>query len=430
MVTEAQVKAFLPKSGFLRDYVLWAEHGTDSHLIYHVGCALSLLSMVVPTDYSLPIVGEAHANTFILLLGKSTEARKTTAIKLAMRVFKDAIQIPKAAAVQPGSREHLIDALIARPQMILFYPEFGSFLAASEHGQLNSVRAAMAEAYDGTRIGRGTVSKKGLAEEVENPRLSVLGGVTPGFLEKHTTESDWMDGWLARFAVLLGERERYTKRPPFDEAGCRRLVAKLRSYMTGSDLFDGKRPAACRADAPFTPEAGALWDAWVEPAQSRGGHSRIRASIARAPDFALKVALLLAWDFGGARSGKPWSIGAEEVAFATRLSDIHIESAISLGEGITGSKDMRDRRRVLSAVQKLAQVNGAVYPVTPGLIYKEAELLSRQAEECLRTLVAEGTLARVPDMLGKVGYIVVDLESAPAPAPALAPPAGVNPFDW
>lgn len=383
MISESQVKAILPPSGFLRSYVDWAERCADSHLIYHVAAALSLLSMSLPRDYFFPFGGKLRANFYTLCVGDSTKSRKTAAINLAAEVLREAF--PDREMEHPGSPEALVDELIERSQRLLLLAEFGSFLAQTETGQLSSIRARLTEIYDAQPVSRRLVRRKGDEAVCKDPRLSIIGGVAPDFLEDHTSEGDWGGGFLARFCTFLAKRERLLDEPLHDPAGLTRLAEMLRGFLPDPFRDGSTMPKPCTG---FSPRASALWRDWNRSVESRAVHPKVRAAVARAPGHALKMAMILAWDVGAGRSGAAWELDAPELNLATQLTETHIESVLALADGFAADRDMRDRRRVLRAV------NG--HPTTFGEIIRTAQVTARRGREMIETLTAERSIVRVP----------------------------------
>jgi hypothetical protein len=141
-----------------------------------------------------------------------------------------------------------------------------------------------------------------------------------------------------------------------------------------------------------------LWAAWWEDmgkARDRANR-RVAAACSRSTSIAAKVALLLAWDVGQARSGADWYVGEQELASALAITNLHLDSVIELGETVTGSKDMRDRRSVLRSIAEV--------PTPLGVIIKTSDLLKRRVSEIIDSLVEE-RMIRMERINGQVCYV-------------------------
>jgi len=397
MLTETEVWESLPSHGFLRAFVEYASERTDAHIAYHVAGGLSLLAQCVPIQYEMPYASPIRGNLFAMVVGGSSKSRKTSSISIAARVLRDAL--PSALQETPGSSEGLIESVRREPKQLILYPEFGEFLSKAEEGYFQAMKTALTSAWDCMPMGRATV--KSSLGEIQNPRLSVLAAVATDLLERHTEESDWTGGFIARFLTFYGEPERTFITPPIDDAMKRmRLAEWLRGLadlsLTLSDGSVAHAPGVCTG---LSPAAERLWHEWAvgEMEKCRDAGTRVQASIARATSHAAKIAILLAWDIGRARSGLQWQIGIEEVRSALAITSLHLKSVIELGDRVTGSRDMRDRRAVLNAIGKDR--------ATPlGAVIRRAGLLKRRADEILSTLVEEHAVRQVSSA-GKVSFI-------------------------
>ncbi len=383
MITEKQAVAAVPKRpSFIRDYVRWAARSTDANVAYHIVAAITLLAQAVPLDFSVPFGRPVHTNIFGLLIGPSTLARKTAAISLAESVLQ--IALPENVGEQPGSPEGLIDALCERPQQLIFWGEYGAFLAGAERGYQMPIKTRLTEAYDSNPIGRKKANGKGV--RVDNPRLSILAGVAPGYAERHSELVDWTEGFFARHLTVFAQRERYFAVPSYDPVTRDALAAMLRGYADPHRTMTGG-PGPCQG---FSKDAQEYWTTWqhaVERLAMDSPHRPTAPALGRAPMMALKVAALLAFDFGHARNGGPWHIELDDVVYATRIVDLHIASVLEIGDRLAVDRDMRDRRRLLAEIGRK--------PIRFGAVIKLAGFTKRRAKELLETLQEEGTVRQV-----------------------------------
>jgi hypothetical protein len=247
----------------------------------------------------------------------------------------------------------------------------------------------------------GRALAKGSMGQITKPRLSVMAAVATDLLERHTEEADWTGGFVARFLTFYGEPERHFITPPMDDLQVKHSLAE---WLRGLADFSVPMQTGEQANPPgmckgMTPAAQQMWADWAaeEGKKTKGANTRVAASIARATSHAGKVAILLSWDIGRARSGETWHIGEAEVKSALAITSLHIKSVLELGERVTGSRDMRDRRAVLNAISTMA-------PTPLGVIIKRAALLKRRVVEVLDSLVEEQAVA-VYTSSGRLSYL-------------------------
>ena len=414
MILEAEVMVALPSQGFLHDYVHHAAYCTDAPAAYHVGVGLALLAQTAPVGLHASFGGvPIYTNIFVMLVGPSTDSRKSASINVGRRILRDLA--PNAEAEAPGSPQGLVEGLRGNPRQLIVYEEFGAFLAQTERGQMSPIKTALNDLADAVPIGRALAKSR--AGAIRDPRLSIVGGVTPDYLERHTEPVDWTGGFLSRFFTLYASRERTYDLPPGDPAGRNAAMMALKQIAQCSVYGDFNG---------FTQEATARWIDWNRSVTSRPRPEDVNGAVGRAPGFALKIATLLSWDYGEARSGRPWQIDLAVLEPAIRIAELHLKSVLSIGATLATSPDMRDRRTVLFAIAQHG-------PVGQAALITRCKMLNKRFTHVLATLQNEHLieLARTSYDAGDLYYTLSDrgrsfLQSLgvtlPPPAPLVGQP--------
>ena len=212
----------------LHDYVVHAVKQTTSPLCYHLGVGLSILSCTCPLDYGMHYAGKLRANMFALLVGRSGEDQKSSALGIGRDLLFDAAS--PLVGDFPGSPEGLIDSLARSPSQCIPISEFGRFLASAQRGYFEPIKALLADLWDCHAIQRAKANGKSV--RVEDPRLSVMAACSIPYLEKYTLAEDWSGGFMGRWAVLYGRRERTDPDPSGDDSDAERLAEFLRTRAT------------------------------------------------------------------------------------------------------------------------------------------------------------------------------------------------------
>ena len=391
MISDKEVLEVLPPNGFLRSYVRWAGRWLEAGIAFHLGAGLALLSQSVPGEMEFPGITRTRANLYTLLVGPSSVSQKTRSIQAAESILRDAL--PHTVMVRPGSPEACIEGLTDGQPQILFYEEFGSFLQGTEkgRGQLAPLRMVLTDLYDCGPVGRQLVAgkkKKGSQIVKENPRLSMLAGVTPGLLEAFTTEIDWTEGFLGRFFTLYATSERDNGAGPFHGEDVRHeLSATLRAYAAGEDMFT----ASLQPCQGFGLGSEALWDEWCHTLKDRARKSdrESRAAIHRAVGHAIKIAMLLSWDYGSARSGEPWALELDALEPAIKIVELHIASVEEIAQGLATDRDMRDERRMFQAIGE--------EPIEYAEALRRAHLIKKRADDMIASLLEKKLIIRAED---------------------------------
>lgn len=410
----------MSKDSFLANYIVHAGASTDAHLGYHIAAGLALLTQSCPTSLALPIGTAKYANFFALILGASTNSRKTASVEIACDVLKRAI--PGARGAEPGSWEMLRDGMVSQPRKLLVYEEFGAFLAATQQGYMQQMKTAFTSLFDCTPVSRETVKSKGQSTTCENPRLSLLCASTFEFLEEHTESVDWTGGFLARFFTFFGFREReYSPEPLINEAHRNAVAALLqrRAERTSYGVCAGLTPEAADAIRAFQQRVTVLMS-------SRDVPSPVVAAVSRSTSMLYRMALLLAWDMGDVHDTDPWFVSGLTMRLACAICDFHVRSCRMMGDSLTPDRDMRDRKRVLDAIGE--------DPTPLAYVLKKAQLLKPRFRIIMETLLAEGSIVLCGTGHGSHENVLLRRttkhEAAQyRTAPPEAPPSGLPVFD-
>jgi hypothetical protein len=221
---------------------------------------------------------------------------------------------------------------------------------------------------------------------IDNPRLSISGGCSIPYLEKHTLAEDWTGGFMGRWLVLHGYRERLDPDPVGDPTLRQPLIDWL------ARRIDKKAGWCIGLDS----EARDLWNEWFNDVMGRNLPSTIVGIRSRAPTIARKVALLYGWDYGPASDGQQWMMSTRELLPAIQFIELHIKSLVSLSKVLAEHSDARIRRTVIEA---LRECDGAG---TLGEVLLKTKMKKRPIAETLDALCEEGTVVRDQTAMGTV----------------------------
>lgn len=389
-VTEAEAASAVPKSGWIRTFVLHAMNQTTAPLIYHLGVGVTILGTTCPLAYGMQYAGPLRANNFCLLVGRSGEDQKSTALSVGKKILDEAAA--PLIGDFPGSPEGLIDSLARRPSQFIPISEFGKFLSAAQRGYFEPTKTLLAELWDSLATQRTKANNKTV--RVDNPRLSIGAACSIPYLEKHTLAEDWTGGFMGRWMVLYGKRERDDPDPTGDNTHTQWLCDELRKRATTS---------AAGWCSGLTPAATSLWYDWYGDVTNRHLPDNIIGIRSRAPSMARKIALVYGWDFGPAAHGQPWQMDLDVLEPAIALAELHIKSLIHLSDVIAEHPDARLRRSVMLAILQFKGV------ATLGEILSVMKMRKRPIVEMLDALMEEGRVTRQKTTLG----IVYTLHATP-----------------
>ena len=375
-VTEKEAAAALPKQGWVRNYVIHAVRQNTAPLIYHIGVGLTTLAVTCPINYGMHYAGELRANNFCLLVGRSGEDRKSSALHVGTHILNQAAS--SLIGDFPGSPEGLIEQLAEKPTQMIPISEFGKFLSSAQRGYFEPTKTLLADLWDSLPVQRHRANNKII--RCDNPRLSIAAACSIPYLEKHTLAEDWTGGFMGRWMVLYGRRERTDPDPTGDRTNLQYLVdeIKKRSLIANAGWCMGLDYAAKQ-----------YWADWYMDVMNRQLPSNIVGIRARAPTIARKVALLYGWDFGPAVHGQPWRMGIDILEPAIEFTELHIKSLEHLSDMIAEHADARLRRSVLQAIDSKGGV------ASLGEILSVMKMRKRPVMEVLDALQEEGRVGKI-----------------------------------
>lgn len=378
MISERDALAAMPPSGFVRDYMKFALQQTTAPLGYHLVMGLSLLSVTTPQTFGTSYAGDLYGNLFALLVGRSGDEQKSSALGIAKKVLyrcQEGLPQPLIGK-QPGSPEGLVDSLVANPRQVIFYSEFGAFLAkAQKKGTyFEPIKAYYTDLWDCSPVDRLKANNVSISQP--NPRLSLAAGVSLSYLEDNTTAADWSGGFMGRWAIIYSRRERTVSYPKNDWSAVPDLAARLlqRAQMPQAGPCLGLSRVAYQR-----------WDQWFHDNDRRHVPEMVSGVKTRVPTLAMKAALLYAWDFGEPMAGQPWCIDDHHVDYGIRFAELHLKSVVGLTEYFAEHQDAQTRRTILMAIP----IGGMQ---TLGQILLRTKLKKRTVLEVLDGLVTDGTL--------------------------------------
>jgi hypothetical protein len=352
--------------------------------VYHIGVGLTILASTCPIQYGTDYAGRLRTNNFCLLVGRSGEDRKSSALNVGKEILDAAA--PKLIGDYPGSPEGLMESLARVPSQMIPISEMGKLLSSAQRGYFEPIKTLLADAWDCLPLQRAKANNKTV--RVASPRLSISAACSIPYLEKHTLSEDWTGGFMGRWMVLYGRRERVQPNPIPNRTDFQWLTDEVR-----------RRALHGTAGWCMGLDGGArlYWDHWYRDVMKRKLPNNIIGIRARAPTLARKVALIYGWDFGPAMHGQPWRMGIDVLEPAIEFVELHIKSLTDLSEVIADHPDARLRRSVIMAIEGKGGV------ATLGEILQVMKMRKRPVVEMLDALREEGRVRRLTTNIPQSG---------------------------
>lgn len=381
MITENEIKKdLLPllKGTFLGDYIQYAEKQTTSPLVYHIGVGLGLLSCTVPTPLKMRYAGDMHVSFYALLAGRSGEDQKSTAIGIGREILWDADHT--LIGNTPASSEGMIDQLAKKNRQMLVYKEMGKLLSGASGGYMESLKTLFTDLWDCEDQVRAKANDEVII--AQDPRLTILGACSIPYLEKYTQPHDWTGGFLGRWTVFYGKRERTDPDPKGTTEGKQDLINLL------SDLSNCGQTGKTNSEFPLTPTAFDRWVEWFYHIERMELPNLISGLRSRAPTMARKIAMILAWDLGyAARDG--WQIDLRTLEPALLIADYHLRSCIALNGDIAEHDDAQMKRIIMRMFESVGM------RIQYAKILRDTKYTHKTLEPHIESLVLSQVLKKV-----------------------------------
>jgi hypothetical protein len=254
--------------------------------------------------------GRHAGNEFVVLVGRSSKARKGTSWGHVFRLFEEADEVWAKEKVQTGlsSGEGLIWAVrdpilkrervkergeearyeeveadpgVADKRLLVYEPEFASVLKQTER-QGNTLSALLRQSWDGGQL--RAMTKNGPASAT-GAHISIVGHITADELRRYLTQTETANGYANRHLFVCAER---SKLLPFGGAVDRKAWGELREELTAAVAF-----AKSAGEVVCDGEAREIWGEVYGPL-SDGRPGLAGALLARAEAHVMRLAMLYA----------------------------------------------------------------------------------------------------------------------------------------
>lgn len=380
-------------AGTLRLYEDYHLPTTDAPREYNIACAFAVHAAVVGSRTWIAFGGQRlYFNLWALILGPSSDFRKSTTINQARRTIRKLYDgQPDAVPLLPDefSREALLRELSEHPQGLLTYSEFSGALAAYGRDYMSGTKETLSDLYDAP----GTYTRKVGVNTftIRDACLSILAASqTEWFLEK-LKAGDVRGGFLARFTFWPAFEKKYLIAipPEPDLAVGNRLITGLNELRT------------VRGAMEIPPPVRAAYKTWIE------GHERELRGVDHVADISpfwvrLSVTTLKLAGLVQLSQNRDLVLTADALERAIGLTEF-LKAALRrlFAEDFAFSKSMQDRQRVLRYIRNNPGCKRRDILRNCGLILKELwPILSSLEEEGRVAPGADDTYLPVTDQGG------------------------------
>ena len=217
-------------------YIEYGQESTDAPLIYHKALAYliasSLLGRFVKVITSYSPTGLAP-NLWVLLIGPSRIARKTTAMRLAVNVIK-AVEptLVMPASFTPEALYEMFNNMNPGDAVVWVKDELGGFFKNLEKKYMYGVRELLSSLY----VGHGETRRlRNLTLKIpDNIYVTAVGTMpTPphNYLDEEDFESGFMNRWILAYASMRERRLPLLHQSQRAESLLKDLIQIIKGYI-------------------------------------------------------------------------------------------------------------------------------------------------------------------------------------------------------
>lgn len=407
---ELRSSSRIGRNGFVERYVSWASTCTDSPSQYHIAGALTILSSLLCPHLRLDTsFGAFRPNLWFLILAGTTITRKSTSMRLAVRLLEEVHNDPILAT--DGTPEGIISELSDRDgkSSLFLRDEITGFIEAmTRKDYLAGMLEVLTKLYDGEKEKR-TLRRQTI--EVKDPNLVILSGGIKNKMAEILDAKHIGSGFLPRFLVVsgwTGVEDMKAIGPPTETSSEFRdmLINELTVLYK---QFSG-RPAQGEVDGHNIFQAGgrakinhvsATDDAWnrirrLETDVREMGLSSESPDIfgpiyERMMNSIIKVAILIAADRIVREGKSAVELSLDDIVIAISYSDVWIESVYELARNID-DKPTEDELKVES-IEKFIVTSSNPSGVTRSELMRRFRMRASNMNDIEATLIQRGTVA-------------------------------------
>lgn len=390
---------------FVDEWVEWAGTKTDAPAEYHRATAVTLLSTVYSEfGHAFPAFGELKLNIWVMVLGRSTKDRKSTARGYLDKAFRalrtDEFNYALGDDVTPGGVSLALHDRAHQASVFSRDEVQGLFKELLSQSYMAGGLEVFTKLYDGWSGGRIRASgEKKILESVPVSFLMFLMGILSESADVLTV-TNFRSGFLTRFVYVIGSRPEGYEAPPLQqgsrEGGKEDVVFNsLMNHLSANRAWWDNRPGVDRAEG-LTHEFMAEDDAWeryleyskaADKAAENSPYAEIIGTTTERMNITvLKLATIFAMDDRSLVVKKRHVLAA--VAFAGEWFD----NAVTLASMVSESEWQRD---VDNLEKFIVGKGGSVSYSSAYRAFKDKRAF--EFEEMVIALERRGTINRVPN---------------------------------
>jgi len=367
----SDIEIKIPEGDFVESYKNWALQISDAPAKYQELMALSIIATVLGRQAYLKYgVHNLYPNLFIVLLGKSTIMRKSACLNMAKTIIKKFN--PDLILPKEFSPEALFNLLSDKPEGLISWSEFGSFLISTTKNYQAGIKEFLTEAFDCPEVLNKKLVDKSYT--IEDVYINIITATTLHWFIDRITEADTLGGFLGRFIFVPCKLE--------DKNGWYYIPQPEPVNISNMLLADLKKISGIKGEITISEEAKTILIKWLRRHEDEleiiDDSKGISGFYARLSDYILKFATL--YEISGFNS---LVISEISLLRAVKLVNQLKQSLNELmADHIAFTQEAKDMQKIMNLIK--AEPEGII---RRDRLLQNSNMTAKQLNEILDTLV-------------------------------------------
>jgi hypothetical protein len=409
------------KPSWTESYVGFLASFTDAPEVYSRFMAWSVLGATLAgkcTPISIA-ADDLRPNFWVILVGPSGEARKSTQLKVARRMARKADD--KLPAPQGGSYVGVLEHLQKNPNIFFVFDEFKRFMEWMNNEYNREAKSFFTEIYDwpwdeewvATRAaGRGSYSGQTNSIRIKGPCVSMAIGSTEAWLTSAVGRSDLVSGFLPRYLMIPypGKTKSFSYPPDRDKNWENSLTQTLRAAAKVNFRYKVKSEAR---------EAYQVWYDEMRASPTFQQSITLQPYFHRMTVYAWKICMVESvariitqegglsdsWGLDGQKMEQEVTIDAEIMKTATEAITSTLDPLADMFEdSLAKGKYQEQRRDIIEVLKAVAEQHGFI---SHSALMRRVKIDKRDLKAVVDGLTDERRLIQAQHLTGKRGRVPV-----------------------
>ena len=361
------------------DYIEAFKDKNETCNAFHFVELLTATSALVGRNIAIDIGQLLYPNFYSVLVGEPGVSRKTTSVSRAKRLVTKndyTVYIDTDIASAEGFKEAWCDS--EEPRALLALSELQRILIINKRQGTSNILPLLTDVYDNPD--EITHKKAGNQHSLEEPFLTVLGGITPGLLEKQFTYDDFSSGFMSRLNFYVAET--VDRHPQLEKPG--EQIQSVRDKL--GKLTTGKRVYT------FNTKTEKLYNSWYKKLDHLSETNElIQQCSVRLEIQVPKLACILCW----MRDGR--NINQKDWAAARAVGDYWMATSRFLFSDFAANADVREQNLIIDFLKKQPDGQATSNNLFQAL---KRKMSSKRRNEILYAMTLEGVVRRITHETG------------------------------